>query len=175
MVIDPNYKFENDDFNIYIIFELNKTISSAAFLIHNPPKGYSANAGLTVSINNIRLNVHITYSNPAYVFYKDFNILESNKKYFLEISLKNSNNSYYIKMNRQTLASGTITTALLGDLRFKQFKIGRNYNWNGATGAGTNTDSDFNLSEFIITNGSLTDSQKKEIENYLIKKYNVGI
>ena len=69
MVIDSDYKFEIDDFNIYIVFELNKLIPGAAsFLFHSPPNGYSGNSYITITFNNARLNTHIGYTNPSNVF-----------------------------------------------------------------------------------------------------------
>ena len=56
----------------------------------------------------------------------------------------------------------------LGDVNFLPIKLGRN-------GIVSDVKSEINISEFIVINGSITALQKKEIENYLAKKFNIKI
>lgn len=69
MVIDSNYKFDIDDFNIYIVFELNKLILGAAFfLMHNLFNGYSGNSGLGINLNYENLFTYLGYTNSVIFF-----------------------------------------------------------------------------------------------------------
>ena len=67
------------------------------------------------------------------------------------------------------------TNETAGAFDISNIKIGRMAYWNGASGTGTNVDCDFNLSELIIVNSKISDSQKSQIEEYLAKKYNIKL
>ena len=55
-----------------------------------------------------------------------------------------------------------------GDLNFFPIKLGRH-------STVSDVKSEVNISEFIVINGSITALQKKEIENYLAKKFNIKL
>jgi len=179
MVIDHNLKFDHDDFNIFMVIEVNDiptAINNRLFLID------TCASSISLCANPAAHNQLIFYlipdggnwgtvKNGSFTYIDFNNLIKIKRKYLINLERKfNSTYKTYIntKLKKTWYESH-------GEIDFRPIKIGRHATRNFELGSTyTSVDGDINMSEFIITNGPITDFQKKQIEEYLVKKYNLS-
>ena len=189
IAIDQNLKMEDDNFDIFMVVEFKflSSVSNSArtFLIDRvctDSSGKPVNNS-TSCIQNSFIQVWVTDGSGYYNIVKNgwvyyypisnsgVNLIKKNSAYLFNVGRK-YNDKFYHYRNGKLMSNNTETG---GAFNISNIKIGRMAYWNGAPGDGTNVDCDFNLSELIIVNSKISDSQKSQIEEYLAKKYNIKL
>jgi len=179
LVTDLNGKIiGNDDFYIYVIaqideFSLDASIFDVVCL--KSDNRVTVNQNSAVNNCNPKLNMKIDpLGNVNNIITDNYGLKQIETEIFYSIKPKTYmfllsrtfNNKFSFEVDGEKILYDKNDD--LGEVIFLPIKLGRN-------SVNSNVKSNFNISEFIVINGSITLSQKKEIELYLTKKYNLTL
>lgn len=177
LVIDPNFKINDDDFSIFIVIQfINASIHGSILDRVCLDSALKPIASSVEAINSCNPSIIIKSSLPNQ-FYSTLSNDDATKVYNSQDQVFNKDRPYILGISRWynqffmfDINSKNITKIAedAGKINFLPFKIGRHAFLSSAN-------SEFYISEIIIINGKLKEANKKLIEKYLSKKYNIPI
>jgi hypothetical protein len=177
LVIDPTFKFNDDDFTIFAIVKFSKTSANSFFLdkvciksdgkvTNNKNEAInSCNPSVSVSANSQNQFFAKMTNNTGLIEKTTDNFsFENNRAYIVAIN-RIFNNKLILFVNGKEISSKIDDS---GQINFLPIKIGR-HAFNGAV------NEELELSEIIIINGKLLDKYKIGLEDYLSRKYAIKL
>lgn len=179
LVTDLNSKIiGNDDFYIYVIAQIDEFSKSATLfdmVCLKSNGGATSDVNLAVNNCNPKLSMKIDpLGNVNAIISDNFGLNKIETEIFYSLKPK----VYMFLLNRtfgNKISFEVDGEKILydkndniGDVSFLPIKLGRH-------NIDSDVKSEINISEFIAINGSITSLQKKEIEFYLTKKYNLTL
>ena len=177
LVIDPNFKINDDDFSIFIVIQfINASIHGSILDRVCLNTSLKPVASSIEAINSCNPSIIIKSSLPNQ-FYSTLSNDDATKVYNSQDQVFNKDRPYILGISRwynqffMFDINGKNITKIAedaGKINFLPFKIGRHAFLSSAN-------SEFYISEIIIINGKLKEANKKLIEKYLSKKYNIPI
>lgn len=179
LVNDLNNKVVgNDDFYIYLVAEIDEFSKSAVIFDNLCLKADNvATSDLNLAVNNCNpkltmkidplgnVNSIVTDNLGASQIETDIYYSLKPKAYIFSLQ-RTYGGKFSFEVDGQKVLYDKNDT--LGDINFFPIKLGRHSSI-------SDVKSEVNISEFIVINGSITTLQKKEIENYLAKKFNIKL
>lgn len=178
LVVDPQVKFGNTSLNIFIVIRF-KNYSSNAFVfdrvctksdgVVTANEGEAVNQckpALSAFINNQNL-INFSVSNIfgiSAITNNSSQILKMNLPYIIQFE-RDINQAIKFHINGKLIASAIDNISQFDSL---PLKIGRHATLQ-------NVDSEFDISEIVVIEDKIENEKKKEIENYLSKKFAIPL
>jgi len=179
LVTDFNNKITGtEDFYIYVVAEIiefskNATIIDSVCI--TPDKKITSDLALAENNCNPKLtmkvdilgNVHNLVSNNLNsTQIETSKFFSSKSKSHVFLLRRIYGNKFLFEVDGEKILDDKSEN--LGNINFLPIKIGRHATIN-------DVNSNINISEFIVINGSISALQKKQIDKYLAKKYNISV
>lgn len=178
LVVDPEVKFGNSSLNIFIVIRF-KNYSSNTFVFDRVcvKADGLATSNESLAINQCKPVISANINNQNLINFSVSNIfgissttnnssqiLTKNLPYIIQFE-RELNQSIKFYINGRMIASAFDN---LGQFDSLPLKIGRHATLD-------NVDSEFDISEIVVIEGKIENERKKEIENYLSKKFAIKL